>query len=70
MNAKEDEAYSKEGAKITVYYPTAEDTLFSVAKRFHTSAVKVASDNSLTESVMSRENSEGSLQGVKKLLIY
>lgn len=70
MSAKESEPYVKEGGKITVYYPTAEDTLFSVSKRFHTSPVKVAADNALTEAVMLGENEEGRLLGVRKLIIY
>lgn len=56
--------------KITVYYPSGEDTLFSVAKRFRTSTAKVARDNDLTESVFADENEGGNLVGVTKLLIY
>ena len=70
MTRLKGESYKSEGAKITVYYPTKNETLFSVAKRFHTSTVKVAKDNGITESVFSEENSGGSLSGVKKLIIY
>lgn len=55
--------------KITVCYPAPEDTLWSVAKRYHTSATKVAVDNALTEEVMSRAGETGSLAGVRKLMI-
>ena len=64
------ESYASEGTKITVYYPSSEESLFSVAKRFHTSMMKVAKDNEITESVFVAENPEGKLSGVKKLLIY
>lgn len=70
MTRMEGESYKSEGAKITVYYPTKDETLFSVAKRFHTSTVKVAKDNDITESVFSEENPGGILTGVKKLIIY
>lgn len=64
------ESYESAGARITVYYPTASDTLFSVAKRFHTSSLKVARDNNIAESVFAADNPEGKLIGIKKLLIY
>ena len=67
---KEGEVYESVGACITVYYPTEDDTLFSVAKRFHTSGLKVARDNDISESVFASDNPEGKLTGVKKLLIY
>lgn len=70
INALEDEKYESCSSKITVYYPTADDTLFSVARRFHTSTLKVAADNSLGEAVMSRDGGDGNLAGVKKLIIY
>lgn len=67
---KEGESYKSSGAKITVYYPSSDDTLFSVAKRFHTSSLKVARDNDISESVFASSNPEGKLTGVKKLIIY
>ena len=70
MNRAEGEGYKSEGARITVYYPTKDETLFSVAKRFHTSTVKVAKDNDITESVFAESNPDGVLSGVKKLIIY
>ena len=57
-------------AKITVYYPGKEDTLFSVAKRFHSSGLKIARDNDISESVFASSNPEGKLSGIKKLVIY
>ena len=69
-HAKEGEVFMTAGCSITVYYPTDEDTLFSVAKRFHTSCLKVARDNDISERVFASENPEGKLTGIKKLLIY
>ena len=57
------------GSTVTVYYPTKDDTLFSVAKKYHTSAASIASGNSLTESVLAG-GEDGSLAGVKKLIIF
>lgn len=67
---KEGEGFESKGARITVYYPTEDDTLFSVAKRFRTSSLKVARDNDISESVFASGNPEGKLTGVKKLIIY
>ncbi len=53
---------------ITVYYPTGADSLFSVAKRFHTTPEKIACDNMLTDTVATTDSSD-SLCGVKKLII-
>ena len=67
---KENEKYESDGAKITVYYPSSDDTLFSVAKKYRTSVLKVAKDNEISESVFSAGNPDGKLTGVKKLVIY
>lgn len=65
-----EESKEGEGSTITVYYPTEGDTLFSVAKKFRTSSLKVARDNDISESVFAADNPDGSLSGIKKLLIY
>ena len=70
LTVKEDEEIVENEGRITVYYPSDDDTLFSVAKRFRTSAVKVAADNELTESVFADDGEGGKLVGVKRLLIY
>ena len=70
MSCAEGEIFETDCAKITVYYPTADDTLFSVAKRFHTSPIKVARDNEITETVFASDNPTGSLSGVKRVIIY
>lgn len=54
---------------ISVYYPEEDETLFEVAKRFKTSAMKIASDNALSAEVVNSQNSRGSLASVNKLII-
>ena len=61
--------FEKKESEITVYYPSADDTLFSVAKAFHTSTKKIAADNMLTESVMKSSFEAGGLVGIRKLII-
>ena len=70
FSIKEGEDQDRVNAKITVYYPSDDDTLFSVAKRFKTSVLKVAKDNDISESVFSSNNPDGKLSGIKKLVIY
>jgi hypothetical protein len=70
-NVSADEYLASETATpshITVYYPTPSDTLFSVAKRFHSTPEKIACDNMLTESVSATDSTD-SLSGVKRLVI-
>ena len=55
-----DEVFEKEENAITVYYPTEDETLFDIAKRFHTSPIEIAADNSFTEEVFA-------LDGEKKV---
>ena len=59
-----------EGPLAHTYDITSSDTLFSVAKRFHTSGLKLAGDNGITEAVFSSDNPTGSLVGVKRVIIY
>ena len=68
--ARTESPYELHPARVVVYYPDANDTLFSVAKRFHTTPLKVALDNSLDVAVSSGSNAETSLKNVKNLLIY
>ena len=55
-------------SRITVYYPTDSDSVFSVAKQFHTTPAKLAYDNMLADTVAAVDASS-SLAGVKKLVI-
>lgn len=58
---------AREGAAITVYYPTKQDTLFSVAKKYHTTTARLAEQNSI--SVSAALDSSDSLAGIKRLII-
>ena len=55
-------------ASVSVYYPTAGDTLFSVAKRYHKPLAAVAEANALLDSVSLTE-AKGSPLGKNKLFI-
>jgi hypothetical protein len=50
----------KKCSQITVYYPTADDTLFGIAKKFRTTVKEIAVSNSLSESVVA----SGTLGGI------
>ncbi|MBQ1261253.1 MAG: DUF3794 domain-containing protein [Clostridia bacterium] len=64
-----DSAHEIKKNVISVYYPQPEDTLFDVARKFHTSAHKIAADNMLTEAAMAASTEPSSLGGVRRLLI-
>ena len=70
MNRSDGDECRTNEAKITVYYPAPNETLFEVAKKFRTSCMKVAQDNDITESVFASDNPSGGLSGIKKLIIY
>ena len=42
-------------SRITVYYPTSGESLFKIAKKFHTTSAKIAADNAINESAMTGE---------------
>ncbi len=64
-----DEEFAPDDSVITVYYPESGESLFSVAKRFRTSLMSIASDNSLSESVFSSPGASLTAMGTRKLLI-
>lgn len=64
-----DEEYTRDPGVVTVYYPEPAESIFGVAKKFHTSVVRIAEDNSLTESVFASLHSPVSALGLKKLVI-
>ena len=68
-NVSGDNEYSKSISCITVYYPEESETLFGIAKKFHTTSAKIAADNSLSEPAAMTPDAPGSLSGVKKLVI-
>lgn len=57
---------SADVACITVYYPGEDETLFEIAKKFHTSVAQIAADNRLSVETASSEISSFK---VKRLLI-
>lgn len=63
-----DMPFTRNSARVVVYYPDSSETLFAVAKKFHTTREKIALDNSLDASCLS--GGDESLGGVKKLFIY
>lgn len=64
------EPYPKSDASVvTVYYPEEGESLFDVAKRFHTSPHSIANDNELTAEVFAAKDSPDGLRDVKYLLI-
>ncbi len=66
-NAVGDAEYTLSPSTVTVYYPDAEETLFDVAKKFHTSCGKIASDSGL--SVEAIAEGGGVLKGAGRLII-
>ncbi len=63
-----DNEYTHTSSKITVYYPEENESLFSVAKDFHTTSARIASDNNLTVETMKSDDKE-TLKGVTRLII-
>ena len=61
------DAIPTEGASYTVCYPSGEDTLWSVAKRYHRSVGELAHGNELSSSAAA--DTTASLDGVKYLLV-
>ncbi len=59
----------KTSSVITVYYPIDGETLFDVGRKFHTSPLEIAVDNTLSEEVFASENSDLKSLGVKRLII-
>lgn len=64
-----DEEYEKDESVVTVYYPEPSESLFSIAKRFHTSVGRIAESNRLSESVFASQDEPLGKCDVKKLII-
>ena len=60
------ETYTKNPARISVYYPEEGDTLYAVAKAYHTTKEKLLSDNSALAEVVAKD---GKISSVKRLII-
>lgn len=65
-NAVGDNEYHDTPSVIRVYYPEANESLFDIAKAYHTTAAKIAADNNLD--IAASSISDAPL-GVKKLII-
>ena len=63
-----EQTYPHTSSVITVCYPEAGDTLWSLAKKYHSSMEKIAVDNALTTETAAGGEAD-SLQGVERLLI-
>lgn len=66
---KEETIQTDDGCVVSVYYPCSGESLFEVAKKFRTSPIRIAEDNSLTESALASLSSPTSLLDAKKLII-
>lgn len=64
-----DEMYPRDESVVTVYYPDASESLFEIAKKFHTSVSSIAVANRLTESVFATSSAPLNNTGIKKILI-
>ncbi len=67
--AREELPFERRRSTVTVYYPESGETLFGIAKKFHTTSAAIAESNSLSEAVMSG-GSDSVLSGVRRLMIY
>lgn len=65
-----DHTFEKDDSRIVIYYPTPNENLFSIAKKYRTTALKIASDNALDARVIADAEGKSAPLGVKKLLIY
>ena len=64
-----DEEYISDDSVVTVYYPDTQESLFDIAKKFHTSVGAIAQSNRLTETVFASSSKPLATCGVTKLLI-
>ena len=64
-----DEEYSRDESVVTVYYPDRSESLFDIAKKFHTSVSSIAESNRLTQSVFASALEPLDSFDIKKLVI-
>lgn len=57
--------YDKKASRVTVYYPTEEDTLYTIAKAYHTTKERILNDNP----ALSEVSVGGGLASFGKLII-
>ncbi len=63
------EPFEKDGSVVTVTFPKEGESLFSIAKRYHTTVSKIAGDNALSEAVFSDLSKPLSPHGVTRIII-
>ena len=64
-----DAEYSKNLSRISVYYPEKNETLFDIAKKFHTTARDIAVDNDISAEVSALDGAPELASGFEKLII-
>ncbi len=64
-----DEEYVRDESVVTVYYPDSSESLFEIAKKFHTSVSSIAENNRLTQNVFAAYDEPLSSSEIRKLLI-
>lgn len=64
-----DEEYLRDDSVITVYYPDSSESLFEIAKMFHTSVSAIAASNRLSESVFASADQPVGISGITRLII-
>ena len=65
-----EQPFEKNDSRIVIYYPDANESLFSIAKKYRTTVGKIASDNSLGVEAIASFDGDGVKPGLRKLLIY
>lgn len=63
------EEYSRDESIVTVYYPDRSESLFDIAKKFHTSVSSIAESNRLTQAVFASSLEPLGSFEIKKLII-
>ena len=63
------EEFEHDDSVITVYYPDERESVFDIAKKFHTSVQCIAEDNLLSQAVFASPDSPVKAFGYKKLMI-
>ena len=65
-----EQSFDNNSSRIVIYYPDEKESLFSIAKKYKTTALKIASDNALDAKVAADADGYSAPVGAKKLLIY
>ncbi len=63
------EPIDKDASTVVVYYPSDEETLYDIAKKYHAKPLNIASQNALSESVFATADAPLVSTGVRKIII-